>query len=439
MHLWSDFAGKEYSVFLALAGPYPKNSASAFGHLFLAIAPKDSISFLNWLAVNFGADTEGASGLDYYIKGINGNFKARYSLLPVHEKIREYAGTEDRDIRIFPLRISDKERVRLMDTLSSWVAKPQPYKFFTYNCSHGIYALLASSLDSLPPPSQKLMSPQELVVLLQNENRLDYPYLFPSLKERVLSAKDDDIARLEFLEWKNVDRDSLREVELANLRYSVAKSKKEKRDLLKPEKQKLKPHNYSRLDIGTMFVEKEANAYLRFRPLLHDVTDNPSYYSAQSALELFSFGLSANNNSVNLRELNLVHIRSVPIHDSWFKAWSWDFFAGYKNDYAALNVGIGKSFYLNEEHKIALEILLMNSARCESGFNCNDFVGIETQLNKRLAQNFRYGASFEYLKNVQFKTWLSYNLNKNLNLYTENIFGVKKQEELGLYLRIYPF
>lgn len=445
MHLWSDFAGNKHSVFLALAGPYPKNSASAFGHLFLAIAPQDTISFLNWLAVNFGANTEGTSGLDYYIKGINGNFKAYYSLLPVHAKIREYAGTESRDIRIFPLKISDRERVKLMDTLGSWLAKPQPYKFFTYNCAHGIYALLASSLDSLPPPSQKIMSPQELVLLLQNENRLDYPYQFPSLKERVLSAKDEDVAWLEFLEWKNIDRDSLRERKLAELRYSVAKSKKEKRDLLKAEKQRFKPHGYSRLDVGTLFMEKEANAYIRFRPLLHDISDNPSYYSAQSTLELFSFGLSANKYGVNLRELSLIHIRSVSIHDSWFKAWSWDFFAGYKNDYAALNTGIGKSFYISEPRKIATEFLLVNSLRCKSGLSCDDFVGMETQLNKRLAVNFRYGAGFEYLRSamdfkresIQFKTWLSYNANRNFNLYAENIFGIKKQEQLGLYLRFY--
>jgi len=445
MHLWSDFAGKKYSVFLALAGPYPKNATSAFGHLFLAIAPQDSISFLNWIAVNFGANTEGTSGLNYYIKGINGSFKAYYSILPVHAKIREYAGTESRDIRIFPLKISDKETTKLMDTLSSWISKPQPYKFFTYNCSHGIYTLLASSLDSLPPLSQKIISPQELVLLLQNENRLDYPYIFPSLKERVLSAEDEDVAMLEFLEWKNVNRDSLREKKLAELRYSVAKSKKEKRYLLKPENQRLKPHGYSRLDVGTLFIEKEANAYIRFRPLLHDISDNPSYYSAQSILELLSFGLSANNYGVNLRELNLVHIRSASIHDSWFKAWSWDFFAGYKKDYAALNMGIGKSFYISESQKIAMEFLPMNSLRCKSDFSCDDFVGIETQLNKRLAVNFRYGAEFEYLRsvmdfkreNIQFKTWLSYNANRNFNLYTENIFDIKKQGELGLYLRFY--
>jgi hypothetical protein len=445
MHLWSDFAGKEYSVFLALAGPYPKNSASAFGHLFLAIAPKDSISFLNWLAVNFGANTEGTSGFDYYIKGINGSFKAYYRLLPVHEKIREYAGTESRDIRIFPLKISDRERVKLMDTLSSWLEKPQPYRFFTYNCAHGIYALLASSLDSLPQPSQKIMSPQELVLLLQNKNRLNYPYLFPSLKERVLGAKDEDVARLEFLEWKNINLNEERERELANLRYSVAKSKKEKRDLLKPEKQRLKPHGYSRLDIGTQFIEKEANAYIRFRPLLHDISDNPSYYSAQSTLELFSFGLLANNRRVSLQDLSLVHIRSASTHDSWFKAWTWDFFAGFKNDYAALNMGIGKSFYISEPRKIATEFLLVNSARCKSGLSCDDFVGIEAQLNKRLAVNFRYGAGFEYLRSVidfereslQFKTWISYDANKNFNLYAENIFGIKKQELLGLYFRVY--
>jgi hypothetical protein len=414
----------------------------------LAIAPQDSISFLNWIAVNFGANTEEATGFDYYIKGINGSFNAYYNLLPVHEKIREYAGTESRDIRIFPLKISDKERVKLIDTLNSWMAKPQPYKFFTYNCTHGIYALLAGSLDSLPPP-QKIMSPQELVVLLQNENRLNYPYLFPSLKERVLNSKDKDIAWLEFLEWKNIspnaEKAPLRERELAKLRYSVAKSEKEKRDLLRLEKQQLKPHGYSRLDVGTVFVEREANAYVRFRPLLHDISDNPSYYSAQSTLELFAFGLTANNYRVNLRELSLVHIRSVSVHDSWFKSWTWDFFAGYKNDYAALNIGIGKSFYVNESRKIAAEFLLVNSARCKNGFSCDDFVGMETQLNKRLAVNFRYGAGFEYLRNVmdferesiQFKTWLSYDVNRNFNLYAENIFGIKKQEQLGLYLRFY--
>ncbi|MDR0515426.1 MAG: DUF4105 domain-containing protein [Fibromonadaceae bacterium] len=432
---------------MALAGPYPKNPASAFGHLFLAIAPKDSISFLNWAAVNFGADTEGETGLGYYIKGINGSFNAYYSLMPVHEKIREYAGTESRDIRIFPLKLSDEERVKLIDTLNSWMAKPLPYKFFTYNCTHGIYALLASSLDSLPPLSQKIASPQNLVVLLQNENRLDYPYLFPSLKERVLNSKDEDIVWLEFLEWKNMklnaERDSLREEELAKLRYSVAKSKKEKRDLLRLEKQRLKPHGYSRLDIGTLFLEREANAYIRFRPLLHDISDNPSYYSAQSTLELFALGLAANNYGVNIWDLSLVHIRSVSVHDSWFKNWSWDFFAGYKDDYAALNIGIGKSFYISEQRKIATEFLLVNSLRCKSGFSCDDFAGIDVQLNKRLAVNFRYGAGFEYLRSavdfnresIQFKTWLSYDVNKSFNLFTENIFGTKKQ--LGLYLRVY--
>jgi hypothetical protein len=331
--------------------------------------------------------------------------------------------------------------------LKSWIDKPQPYRFFTYNCAHGIYALLASALDSLPPLPQKSMSPQELAILLQNENRLDYPYLFPSLKERVVNSKDEDVAELEFLEWKNMraERDSLREKKLAELRHSVSKSKKEKRDLLQPEKQPFKPHGISRLDIGTQFMEREPYAYIRFRPLLHGITDNPSYYSAQSALELLAFGLAANEGGARLQELSLVHIRSASVHDSWFKAWTLDFFAGYKNDYAALNIGFGKSFFINESRKIAAEILLVNSARRKSDFNCDNFIGMETQLNKRLAVSFRYGAGFEYLRSaidfgredLQFKTWLSYSASRNFGLYAENIFGIEKQKQLGLYMRFY--
>jgi hypothetical protein len=292
------------------------------------------------------------------------------------------------------------------------------------------------------------MSPQDLALVLQNENRLGYPYMLPSLKERVLNSNNKEIARLEFLEWKNMqkdaERDASRQRELAELRYSVSKSEKEKRDLLKPENQKLKIHGYSRLDIGTQFIESEANAYIRFRPLLHDISDNSSYYSAQGTLELLSFGLAINSKSANLRELNLIHIRSAPIHDSFFKSWSWDVFAGYKSNETVFNAGIGKSFYINEQRKIALEFLMLNSTRLKND-NVDNFIGLDTRLNKRLAGNFRYGANFEYLRSLidfenerlQFKTWLSYDINRKFNLYAENIFDLKKQEQLGLYLRLY--
>lgn len=408
--------------------------------------PKHSI--LNWNAVNFGAHAEDATGLSYYLKGMSGAFNAFYDTLPVHEKIREYAGAESRDIRFFPLKLSEKEYAKLMDTLRTWQEKPFPYKFFTYNCAHGIYALLAASLDSLPP-LPNIMSPQDLALMLQNANRLGKPYVLPSLKERVLNANNKEVAKLEFLEWKNMQKDAKRDTsrqrELAELRHSVSKSEKEKRELLKLENQKLKVHGYSRFDIGTQFIEREANAHIRFRPFLHDISDNSGYYSAQSTLELLSLGLNANNSGVNLQELSIIHIRSAPVHDPLFKSWSWDFLMGYKNDYAALNFGFGKSFYVHKQKQIAAEILLMNSARSKTDFDFDNFAGFEMQLNKRRAGNFRYGASFEYLRSVidferedvHFKTWFAYDVNKSFNLYAENIFGIKKQELLGLYLRFY--
>ena len=405
---------------------------------------------MNWAAVNFGAQIENASFFDYYIKGIGGGFDAYYTILPVHEKIREYAGSESRDIRFFPLKVSDSEYARLIDTLSNRLGKPQPYKFFTYNCADGIYDLLSATLDSLPKSPQKIMAPQDLILILQKQNRLEYPYLFPSLKERVLSSNSKETARLEFLEWenmqKNAERDSIREKELASLRLFVSKNENERRDLLKREKSFVKPHGFSRLDVGTQFMEREANAFIRFRPLLHDPSDNSSYYSAYSTLELLAFGLTVNEKEAKLRELNLVHIRSAPVHDYLFKSWSWDIFTGYKNDYTALNTGFGKSVYINKRQKLVLEFLLLNSARCRGDFGCDNFIGLETHLNKRSTGNFRYGANFEYLrsamdferKSTHFKTWFSYDLNKNLNLYAENVFGIKKQELLGLYLRFYP-
>jgi len=377
----------------------------------LVIAPQHSESpFLNWNAVNFGAHTENATGISLYIKGLNGGFDAYYDTLPVHEKIREYI-------------------------------------FFTYNCTHGIYFLLFNSLDSLPPPTSGIMAPQDLVLILQRENRLEFPYLLPSLKERILNATDREQAELEFLEWENsqksAKKDTLKTKRMADLRYLVSKKHEEKRYLLKSEKSFIKPHGYSRLDLGTQLIDNETNAYIYFRPLLHDPSDNSSYYSTYSTLELLSLGLNINDNGVKLRELDLVHIRSAPLHDSLFRSLSWNILASYKNDVFETNFGLGKSFYINEKQKLALEFLLLNSVKCEH--NCADFIGFETQLNKRSTGNFRYGTKFEYLRkmmdfdneHIQSKIWLSYDINRNFNLYAESIYDIKKNNTVGLYMRLY--
>ena len=432
-----------------MAGPYPKNPVSALGHVFLIIAPPVSeSSFLNWRGINFAADTENATWYNYYIKGASGGFDAYYYVLSVHEKIMEYIGSETREIRFFPLKISEEEYNKLIKNLYDWSGKPYPYKFFTYNCADGIYYLLYSSLNSLPPPTQKIMAPQDVVLILHKKNRLGYPYLLPSIRERVLSASDKEQAELEFLEWKNsqktAEKDDLREKRMAELRYLISqKNEKERRDLFKLEESWIGPHGYSRLDIGPQIIDGKINTHIRFRPLLHDPSDNSGYYPAYSTLELLSFGLNLNNNGVNLQELNLLHIRSVPIYDSLFRSLSWNVFAGYKNGISKLNLGIGNSFYVSEKRKIALEFLLLNSIQHDDSFA--DFIGFETQLNKRLVDNFRYGIKFEYLhkltnfenKQIQFKNWISYDVNRNLNLYAEVIWDIKEQKIIGLYSRFY--
>ena len=163
-------------------------------------------SFLNWDAIDFAANTENATWYNYYVKGISGGFNGYYYILPVHQKIREYSGSESRDIRFFPLKLSEKEYNKLMTNLSELRGKSHPYKFFTYNCAHGLYFLLYNSLDSLPPPTANIMAPVEVILILQKENRLEYPYLLPSLKERILNADDKEQAELEFMEWKNLKK-----------------------------------------------------------------------------------------------------------------------------------------------------------------------------------------------------------------------------------------
>lgn len=125
------------SVKLIYATSDMNSASSAFGHTFLKFnSPKNSQrSELLDYAVNYSAITDQSNPALFALKGLLGHYPGAFNLLPYHQKLREYASVEARDIWEYPLHLSAEQVDDLVDHLIEVSGVWQNYYFLSDNCS----------------------------------------------------------------------------------------------------------------------------------------------------------------------------------------------------------------------------------------------------------------------------------------------------------------
>lgn len=132
------------SVALIFAAADMGNTSSSFGHTFLKIINpenaqnKDLIDY----GINYAANTDASEGLFYALKGLLGFYGGQFTMLPYHQKIREYINLEGRDIWEYHLNFSPEEVDFLVNHLIEMEPARAPYYFFSDNCSYQILRAL---------------------------------------------------------------------------------------------------------------------------------------------------------------------------------------------------------------------------------------------------------------------------------------------------------
>lgn len=132
------------SVALIFAAADMGNASSSFGHTFLKIINpenaknKDLIDY----GINYAANTDASEGFFYALKGLFGMYAGQFTMLPYHQKIREYINLEGRDIWEYHLNFNADEVDFLVDHLIEMEAARAPYYFFSDNCSYQVLRAL---------------------------------------------------------------------------------------------------------------------------------------------------------------------------------------------------------------------------------------------------------------------------------------------------------
>ncbi|WP_457643208.1 Lnb N-terminal periplasmic domain-containing protein [Persephonella sp.] len=132
---------RPHSVSIVFSDYYINSPASMYGHTFLRIDPPFKSSLLGY-AVNYAANTDGAEGIAYYIKGLTGKYRGFFSIFPYYKKIFEYNHLESRNLWEYHLKLTEEE-ARFI-ALHVWELKDHYayYYFFDKNCSYQILYLI---------------------------------------------------------------------------------------------------------------------------------------------------------------------------------------------------------------------------------------------------------------------------------------------------------
>lgn len=132
------------AVSLVFAASDLGNPASSYGHTFLKFVNpenaknKDLIDY----GINYAADADASEGFFYAVKGLFGMYDGVFTMLPYHQKLREYINLEGRDIWEYPLNLSEEEVDFFIDHLLEIEKTYSPYYFFSDNCSYQILKIL---------------------------------------------------------------------------------------------------------------------------------------------------------------------------------------------------------------------------------------------------------------------------------------------------------
>ncbi len=191
--------------YLIFASNDLNSAASSFGHTFIRLHnPKNSegLDLIDY-GVNFAAATGENDGVLFALKGLFGMYPGAYSMMPYHQKLRDYINLEGRDIWEYRMNLSPAEVEMLVNHLLELEDSYVPYYFLDDNCSYQILELievLKPDMDltshfidvTIPLDSLKILASQKDFLSagkkrpsLQSEFEADYKKLNRAQKNEI--------------------------------------------------------------------------------------------------------------------------------------------------------------------------------------------------------------------------------------------------------------
>jgi hypothetical protein len=454
------------TVAIIFASADISNPASSFGHTFLKLINpanaknKDLIDY----GVNYAADADPHDGIFYGVRGLFGGYRGIYTMLPYHQKIREYINLEGRDLTEYVLRLSPDEVDEMIDHLLELEKTSAPYYFLTDNCSYEILYLLdiirpelqlTEKLDAwvIPADTIKVIDRHsDLILERRYKKSLNTEYLEGYSQLGALQKKALDVAvdKLKIPEDFELSPKEKAEVYETGMRYfaivnyrSGEKTEDKKYQLsslradLGPvttdiqDKKPLYPetsHDSSALYFGGGSLDSESYSMLKFRAAFHDLEQKDvgmvpmslnnafvfdvRYFNELKKLSLYRFTVInlINTDPVTQLDRNISWKARIELLDSFRP--DIEYAAGYSFDL---------SFLPNSRLSYLLAARYLKDIP-ESQYENLGQIGPDVLFISKPWENFGFSAELSYLAQdrqtpyLRFKTKMNYELKQNYDI-----------------------
>jgi Domain of unknown function (DUF4105) len=364
---------------LVYATAYLNSPASMYGHTFLRLSRStgEGNPLLDYV-VNFAADVDTTNGVVYAIKGVSGQFRGLFYLMPYYVKVQEYSNMESRDLWEFPLSLDKAQVERLVAHVWETRSTYFDYFFFSENCSYQLLTLLEVAQPNLRMAGRfqgKYVIPSDTVRSVLAEKGLvqgltSRSAILTTMKRRRarLSGPQRELAE----RWAKLDvaappislggEDKPSQARILDAAYEYMRFReglsKEPTPEFKRREQKLllargavgEPsdtiasvpdvgapqwgHATLRVALGAG-VANQSGVFqaLSLRFALHDFLDPVPGYPADSELEMGQLALRFEDDAHRLRldRIDLIHIISAMPYDPWIRGVSWQVWLGADN------------------------------------------------------------------------------------------------------------
>jgi len=174
--------------------------ASMFGHTLLRVDSAYDSPLLSY-AVNYAATIDRTDGgIAYAFKGIFGYYPGYYSILPYYEKVREYAGMDQRDLWEYRLNLTGDEVRRMTLHVLELRDIRSDYYFLDENCSYDLLFLLEAARPTVALTDRHrgfFVSPIDTLRSVLAEGMSDNVVFRPAVARRIRHrAEDMDAAEI---------------------------------------------------------------------------------------------------------------------------------------------------------------------------------------------------------------------------------------------------
>ncbi|MHB1951186.1 MAG: Lnb N-terminal periplasmic domain-containing protein [Acidiferrobacteraceae bacterium] len=346
------------------------NPSSMFGHLFLRVnsTRRNARNALLSYSVSYAADiAKGDPGVLFAYKGLFGGYPGTFTMSPYYAKVREYSSFDNRDIWVYPLRLTKSQMHQLLREV--WELGPVrfPYYFFSRNCASQDLDLLVATHPQfkLLQPFHGWVIPSDAVRVLWRRGLLGPGRYRPSLRSRLkaqlhdlpaseralvkpvvaglrpagfralapqaqASVLDAAYAYLHYRSLRGDDagRKSHRTVAERERALLLARSRRPDPAAQPKPRAPLPPqagHESQRLLLGVGVRAGRGYQELAWRPAYHALLDPGGGYTPGAQIDFMDVRLRRDDatHRLFLERLRLVDIISLATRDRFFHPWSW--------------------------------------------------------------------------------------------------------------------